>query len=258
MPGLLLGLVILAAGYWFARQRGGTYRDTEPFSARRLGRSFVAAIPAFILPVIIVGGIIGGLFTPTEAAAFAAFAGLVISLAVYREMRFRDIPDMLVRAATVSSAIMMIIGTAGVFSWLIAILDVPAELASALHGSAANSLIFLLLTNLLVILIGMFMEGIAAILVLVPVLLPVAESFGVDPLHFGVIVIINLSIGMITPPYGITLYVAAGVADRTVLQVARRIGLPLALMIGILILATLLPETVTFLPDLLMPVPAAP
>ena len=107
--------------------------------------------------------------------------------------------------------------------------------------------------NLLLILVGMFMEGISAILVMVPVLLPVAISFGIDPLHFGVIVIINLSIGMITPPYGITLYVASSVANRSVLQVSRKIGMPFLLMIAILLLATVLPEIVTFLPDLLMP-----
>jgi C4-dicarboxylate transporter DctM subunit len=113
--------------------------------------------------------------------------------------------------------------------------------------------LFLLLVNLMLILVGMFMEGISAILIMVPVLLPVAVSFGIDPLHFGVIVILNLSIGMITPPYGITLYVASSVANRSVLQVSRKIGMPFLLMVAVLLLATLLPEIVTFLPDLLMP-----
>lgn len=253
VPGLLMGFAIMVACYFFARRGGSAYRDTEPFSLRRLGRTFLAAIPAFILPIIIVGGIIGGIFTPTEAAAVAAFCGLAISLFIYREIGVSDIAAMILRAAAVSASIMMIIATASIFSWLIAVQNMPATIAGLLHGATESPLVFLLLMNLLLILIGMFMEGISAILVMVPVLLPVAISFGVDPLHFGVIVILNLSIGMITPPYGITLYVASSVANRTVLQVSRKMGLPFVLMMAVLILATLLPEVVTFLPDLLMP-----
>lgn len=243
----------MIACYFYAKRGGDAYRDAEPFSLERLGRTFVAAVPAFLLPLIIVGGIIGGVFTPTEAAAVAAFCGLLISLFVYREIGIGDLSGIIVRAASVSASIMMIIATASIFSWLIAVQNMPETIASLLHGATQNPIVFLLLMNLLLILIGMFMEGISAILVLVPVLLPVAISFGIDPLHFGVIVILNLSIGMITPPYGITLYVASSVANRTVLQVSRKIGLPFLLMIAILILATLLPEMVTFLPDLFMP-----
>lgn len=253
VPGLLMGLVIMIACYFYAKRGGDAYRDTEPFSLERLGRTFVAAVPAFLLPLIIVGGIIGGVFTPTEAAAVAAFCGLLISLYIYKEIRVRDLSGIIVRAASVSASIMMIIATASIFSWLIAVQNMPETIASVLYGATRNPIVFLLLMNLLLILIGMFMEGISAILVLVPVLLPVAISFGIDPLHFGVIVILNLSIGMITPPYGITLYVASSVANRTVLQVSRKIGLPFLLMIAVLILATLVPETVTFLPDMLMP-----
>ncbi len=253
VPGLLMGVVIMIACYFYAKRGGDAYRDAEPFSLHRLGRAFVAAVPAFLLPLIIVGGIIGGVFTPTEAAAVAAFCGLVISLFVYKEIRIGDLSGIIVRAASVSASIMMIIATASIFSWLIAVQNMPETIAALLHGATQNPIVFLLLMNLLLIMVGMFMEGISAILVLVPVLLPVAISFGIDPLHFGVIVILNLSIGMITPPYGITLYVASSVANRTVLQVSRKIGLPFLLMIAILLLATLLPETVTFLPDLLMP-----
>jgi C4-dicarboxylate transporter DctM subunit len=249
----LLALALMAAAYGYARRGGKAYRDAGNFSLGRLGRTFVAAIPAFLLPLIIVGGIIGGVFTPTEAAAVAALCGLAISRFVYREMRFSDLPGMLLRAASVSASIMTIIATASIFSWLIAVEQLPATLAAMLHGTTDNPLVFLLLTNVLLILIGMFMEGISAILVMVPVLLPVALSFGIDPLHFGVIVVINLSIGMVTPPYGITLYVASSVAGRRVLDVSKKIGLPLALMLAILVLATLWPGLTTFLPDLLMP-----
>lgn len=255
VPGLMLGVAIMVAGYSHARRGGDAYRDAEPFSLGRLARTFIAALPAFVLPLIIVGGIIGGIFTPTEAAAVAVLCGLIISMFVYREITFAGIPPMIVRAASISASIMTIIATASVFSWLIASQDVPGAVAAALHRATDSPLLFLLLMNLLLIFIGMFMEGISAILVMVPVLLPIAVSFGVDPLHFGVVVILNLSIGMITPPYGITLYVASSVANRTVLQVSRKIGLPFLLMIAILVLATLAPATVTWLPDLLMSAP---
>jgi len=253
VPGLLMALAIMIACYMYAKRAGDAYRDTEKFSLRRLGRTFVAAVPAFIMPVIIVGGIIGGIFTPTEAAAVAVLCGLIISIFVYKEIGFKAIPPMVLRAASISAAVMMIIATASVFSWLIASQNVPALIGGVLHAATESPLVFMLLMNLLLIVIGMFMEGISAILVIVPVLLPIAVSFGIDPLHFAVVVIINLSLGMITPPYGITLYVASSVANRTVLQVSRKIGMPFALMFAVLILTTFLPELVTFLPDVFMP-----
>jgi len=254
VPGLLMALAIMIGCYFYAKRGGDAYQDTESFSLRRLGRTFVAAGPAFVMPVVIVGGIIGGIFTPTEAAAVAVLCGLIISIYVYKEIGFNAIPSMILRAASISAAVMMIIATASVFSWLIASQNVPAAIADLLHQATNNPLVFLLLMNLLLIFIGMFMEGISAILVMVPVLLPIAVSFGIDPLHFGVIVVINLSIGMITPPYGITLYVASSVANRSVLQVSRKIGLPFILIFAILMLTTFVPELVTYLPDMFIPV----
>ena len=253
VPGLLMALAIMIACYWYAKRGGDAYRDTETFSLRRLGQTFVAAGPAFVMPVIIVGGIIGGIFTPTEAAAVAVLCGLIISIYVYKEIGFNAIPSMVLRAASISAAVMMIIATASVFSWLIASQNVPAVIADLLHQATDSPLVFLLLMNFLLIFIGMFMEGISAILVMVPVLLPIAISFGIDPLHFGVVVVINLSIGMITPPYGITLYVASSVANRSVLQVSRKIGLPFALIFAILMLTTFFPELATYLPDIFIP-----
>lgn len=252
LPGLLMAGVIMLACYAHARRGGAAYRATESFSLRRLWRTFLSALPAFLLPLIIVGGIIGGVFTPTEAAAVAVLFGLAISLFVYREFGVRDIPRMILRAAAVSASIMMIIATASIFSWLIAVENAPATIAAAIHEATASPIVYLLLVNLLLVVIGMFMEGISAILVMVPVLLPVAVSFGIDPLHFGVVVILNLSIGMITPPYGITLYVASSVADRSVLQVSRKIGLPFLLMVLVLLLTTLNPSIVTAVPDFFM------
>jgi C4-dicarboxylate transporter DctM subunit len=257
VPGALMAAAILAAGYLYARRGGSAYRGSADFSLRTLGRSFLAAVPAFLVPGVVVGGIIGGLFTPTEAAAVAVVCALVVSMAVYREVSIRDLPAMMLWAAALSAAIMMVIATANVFSWLIASQNVPEAVGTLLHGATDSPIVFLLLMGFLLLLVGMFMEGISAIMVLAPVLLPIARSFDVDPLHFGVLMVMNLSLGMLTPPYGITLYVASSVANRSVMQVSGQLALPLTMLVGILLLTTCVPALVTALPDLLIPIPSS-
>ncbi len=251
IPGLIMAIGLMIASYLHARKGGRAYRDSEPFTLQRLGRTFVAAGPAFLMPVIIVGGIVGGICTPTEAASIAVLIGLIVSLFVYRELRISDLPGIVLRAATISASVMMIIATASIFSWLIASQNIPAQIGEAIRSFSDNPWVFLLLVNLLLIFIGMFMESISAILILVPVLMPIAISFGIDPLHFGVIIIINLSVGMITPPYGITLFVASSIARRRITQVSRKIALPLSFMMATLFFATYVPKVVTFLPGLI-------
>ncbi len=248
VPGLIMMVGLMLASYLHARRGGAAYRDARPFTLRRLAVTFVNAGPAFVMPVIIVGGIVGGVFTPTEAASVAVFTGLVIALFVYRELTLAELPDLILRAAAISAAVMMIIATASVFSWLISSQNVPAVIAGQIKALSDNPWVFLLLVNLLLIVIGMFMESISAILILVPVLMPIARDFGIDPLHFGVVVVINLSIGMITPPYGITLFVASSIAGRSIMQVAGKISLPFLFMLGCLLLATYVPDIVMFLP----------
>lgn len=195
-------------------------------SRARVRRAFIAAIPALLMPVIIVGGIVGGVFTPTEAAAVVLFYGLVVGLFVYRELTFAMLPKLFLKAACTTAAVMLIIGTAAIFSWLIAVQDVPGTLGRFLRATSDNALLYLLFVNLLLV-VGMFMESIAAVLILVPVLMPIAVGFGVDPIHFGVLIAVNLSIGLVTPPYGICLFVACSVTGRKVMQVAPHLGLPL-------------------------------
>ena len=248
VPGLLMGLALLGACYLHARRNPGIYRDAEPFSAARVGRAFLAAIPALLMPVIIVGGIVGGVFTPTEAAAVVLFYGLVVGLFVYRELTFAMLPKLFLRAACTTAAVMLIIGTAAIFSWLIAVQDVPGTLSRFLKATADNPLIYLLFVNVLLLVVGMFMESIAAVLILVPVLMPIAVGFGIDPIHFGVLIAVNLSIGLVTPPYGICLFVACSVTGRKVMQVAPHLGLPLAAMILVQTIITLVPDLVLYLP----------
>ncbi len=252
VPGLIMAIGLMIASYYHARRGGDAYKDSEPFTLGRLGRTFVAAVPAFVMPVIIVGGIVGGVFTPTEAASIAVVTGLAIAMFVYKELRLADLPEIILKASSISAAVMMIIATASVFSWLIASQNIPALIGGTIREFSDSPWVFLALVNVLLIVIGMFMESISAILILVPVLMPIAKSFGIDPLHFGVIIIINLSIGMITPPYGITLFVASSIAGRRITQVSQKILLPLSFMLATLILATYVPSVVTFLPNLFL------
>jgi C4-dicarboxylate transporter DctM subunit len=250
LPGLLTVPGLLASAYLHARRGGPQYREVEPFTVSRLVRTFWAAIPALGMPVIIIGGIIGGVFTPTEAAAVAVLYGLLIAMFVYRDLTLRELPGLILRAAALSAAVMTIIGTASIFGWLVASANVPAHLAAWIRTVSEQPWTFLILVNVLLMLIGMFMESLAAILILVPVLMPIAIDFGINPVHFGLIVVMNFAIGMVTPPYGITLFVASSVAERSIIQVSRRIFWPWLMMTVILILVTFVPEIGLFLPRL--------
>lgn len=249
VPGLLMAVGLLIAAYLHARIHGGTYAQVSQFSFKQLGLTAFRAIPAFLMPVIIVGGIIGGIFTPTEAASVAVVAGLVIGLFVYRELKWKELPTLVLRAAAISASVMMIIAASSIFSWLIARENIPQQLVLFLQSITENPLVFLALVNTTLLIVGMFLESIAAILILVPVLMPVAESYGLDPLHVGVIIIMNLAIGMVTPPYGITLFVASSIAERPVIKVAKKVMIPLAFMIAILLISTYVPSLVTALPE---------
>ena len=250
VPGLLIVPGLLASAYLHARRGGPQYREVQPFSYSRLVRTFWAAVPALGMPVIIIGGIVGGVFTPTEAAAVAVLYGVLVAMFFYRELALRDLPGLILRAAALSAAVMIIIGTASIFGWLVASANVPAHLAAWIKTVSEQPWTFLILVNVLLMLVGMFMESLAAILILVPVLMPIAIDFGIDPVHFGLIVVMNFAIGMVTPPYGITLFVASSVAERSIIQVSRRIFWPWLMMTLILILVTFVPEIGLFLPRL--------
>lgn len=248
IPGLITSVGLIACAWLHARLGGPQYRVVQPFTLKRIGSSFVAALPSLGMPAIIVGGIIGGVFTATEAAAVSVAYGLFIGIIIHRDLAIAEVPNLILRAATLSAAVMTIIGTASIFGWLVANANVPAQLAAWVKGVADSPWIYLLIVNLLLMIVGMFMESMAAILILVPVLMPIALSFGIDPVHFGLVVVMNFAIGMITPPYGISLFVASSVAGRSVMQVASRMFWPWAIMTSVLLLTTYIPELGLWLP----------
>ncbi|PTW44518.1 TRAP transporter large permease [Rhodovulum kholense] len=250
VPGLMCIAILMVIAYFHARTGGPAYRETEPFTFARLLRTGWAALPAAGMPVLILGGILGGVFTPTEAAAVSGFYGLLIGAFLYRDLDLKRLPDLILRTVSLSAAVMLIIGTASVFSWLIANANVPQLLGNWIASVSSSTLMFLLIANLLFLFVGMFLETIAAILIIVPVLSPIAAQMGVDPIHFSLLIILNCAIGTVTPPYGVSLFVASSVAGRPVLSVAKKLALPLAGLFAVLVAVTLVPDLPLFLPRL--------
>ena len=249
IPGLITAFGLMAISYLFARRGGAQYAIITPFDRRRLVRAFIEAIPAMGMPIIIVGGIVGGIFTPTEAAAVAVLYGLIVGVVVHRELKVAALPKIILRSAAISASVMIILASASIFSWLISNARVADTVGTLLRNFSSHPATYLLIVNLLLLVVGMFMESIAAMLILVPVLMPLAVSYGIDPVHFALVVVFNLTIGFITPPYGIALYVAATVAERGILQVARKVWQPLLVMVAVLLLISYVPAVGLWLPN---------
>ncbi len=209
-PGLLIGGALMLFVWLWCKWKGWGKDDGD--GRLPVGRATWQAAWALLMPVIILGGIYGGIFTPTEASAVAVAYALVVGLVIYREIRIADLWPILKKSVISSSVIMFIIANAGLFAYLITRAGVPDAIGQWLKLVLDNPLLFLLGVNLALFLIGMFIETSAAIIVLAPILAPVAAFFGVDPVHFGVIMVVNLALGMITPPFGVNLFAACTVA----------------------------------------------
>lgn len=240
-PGLLGGLLLLGLVIFVSHRRG--LRGQElPMTGRDRVKAFRDAILGLFLPFFVLGGIYGGYFTPTEAAAMAVLYALVVSLFVYREIGPRDLVTITVNSARMSAMIMFIIANAILFSFVLTSERIPDEVTNLLVGLDLPKWGFLLTINLFLLVVGCFMETSSAILILAPILVPVATTLGVNPIHLGIIMVMNLEIGMVTPPFGLNLFVASGLSGLTVIQVAKA-ALPSALvLLAALFLVTYVPE----------------
>lgn len=250
IPGILIGLVLIAYSYFYARSAG--YKgDTEPFSIGRALREVWRGKWALLSPVIILGGIYGGIFTPTEAAAVSVVYSLIIGLFVHKELNFKQMLDVTKRACETTATILVVIGCATGFSKVLTLGRIPTTVATLLTTMTDSKVLILLLINLLLLLVGCFMETVCAIMILAPILFPVVTALGVDPVHFGIIMVTNLAIGFITPPLGVNLFVASRVGETTLDVVIKGIIPFLVLMIATLMLITYVPAISMFLPNLL-------
>ena len=209
-PGLLVAGALMLTVILICRARGLGLQDGKDRPSLRAAT--IAALPAMLVPFVIIGGIYSGVFTPTEASAAAVATAILVSLVFYRELPLRALPNILKRTVVSSTAIMLIISAAALFSFLITRSGLPNDIAVWFNAVFETRFAFLLVVNLLLLLVGMFIETSAAILVLAPILAPIAIAYGVDPVHFGLIVVVNLALGMITPPLGVNLFAACAVA----------------------------------------------
>jgi len=205
---------------------------------------------ALLMPVIILGGIYGGIFTPTEASAVAVFYALLVGMGVYREIGLADLYRILRKSVMSAAVIMFIIANAGVFAWLIDRAGVPEQIGLWLRATLDSPALFLLGVNAALFAIGMFIETSAAIIVLAPILVPVAVHFGIDPVHFGIVMVVNLALGMVTPPFGVNLFAACAVARTSVDQIVTRLVPFVAVVLGCLMVVTYVPALTLFLRDL--------
>lgn len=240
-PGILISLALMAFVWVYCKIKGWGKNDGD--GRMPLGRATLQAGWALLMPVIILGGIYGGVFTPTEASAVAVFYALIVGVVIYREIKVKDLYAILRKSAISSAVIMFIIANAGLFAFLITRAGVPDAIGRWLEAVLQSPTMFLLGVNAALFIIGMFIETSAAIIVLAPILAPVAMHFGVDPVHFGLIMVVNLALGMITPPFGVNLFAACTVAKISLDRIVGHL-LP---FVGVILVCLLI---ITYVPSL--------
>lgn len=245
VPGLMVMLSLILLVYFVSLKKG--YGGGEKFGTKDFFKAFVDAFLALLMPVIILGGIYGGIFTPTEAAVVAVVYGLVIGLFVYREIKFTDLAAIFSSSVVTTAVIMFIIAGASVFGYYLTRQRIPAELTEMMLNLTDNWIVALLIINLVLLLCGIFLETSAAIIILTPILAPIASALGIDLVHFGIIMVVNLGIGFITPPVGVNLFVAANIAGTKFESLLRAIVPFILIMVIDVIILSFIPEISLFL-----------
>ncbi|NRG18202.1 TRAP transporter large permease [Rhizobiales bacterium] len=248
LPGLLMGVVLMGMNTWISHRRGFALEDPVPL--RELPGYTVTAFPALLMPAILLYGIYGGVTTPTEAAAVAAFYALVLASLFYRALSLKTLYRILVESARSSAAVGIVIGGALILNYVVASENIPNVLAKTLVGLDVHPLIFLLAVNLLLLLLGCVLDATTIILVIIPLFLPTCNELGIDLVHFGVVAVVNCMIGLITPPYGILLFVINAVTRIPLSEIIGEIWPFLGVLILALLALILLPDIVLFLPRL--------
>jgi tripartite ATP-independent transporter DctM subunit len=249
IPGLLIGAVQMALIAFNAKRRN--FPVEPPIPLREWPRITWEALPALLMPVILLGCLYSGVTTPTEAAAVAAAYALAVSAILYRSVSWRDLYGTLVRSSRITISIGMLIAGALVFNYVITVENIPKVVAALLKGWQMSPAMFLLVANVILLVLGCFLEGTTILLVILPVMLPTAQALGIDPVHFGVVAVVNIMLGLVTPPYGLLLFMMVKIADVSLTELVKEVMPFLAVMIGALALITYVPDLVLFLPRLL-------
>jgi len=248
LPGILIAIGLMVYNQIYSMKHG--YGGEARASLRELGIATVKAIPALIMPAIILGGIISGVFTATEAGCVAAVYSAFVGVFVYRELKFRDLEEVFVRTASTTSMVMLILASCSIFSWILAVKQFPAFVSNLLLTMSNNPHVVLALIMAVLVIVGLFMETLAAAIILIPVLSPICSQFGFDPIHFAVVVVMTFILGTITPPVGVLLYITTSIAEEDLAKVARKIIIPVLIVAGVCVLAAYYPPVVTAIPNL--------
>lgn len=246
VPGLLLGVAFMVMNGVIARRRD--YPVEPPVPVREIPRATLNAFPALLLPVILLFGIYGGVMTPTEGAAAAAAYALLAAALIYRAMTWRQLHGVLLASAKATTSVGMLIAGALVFNYVVTVENVPASVAAFMSGFHLSKLGFLLLVNAILLVLGCLLEGTTILLVIVPIFIPTAKALGVDVVHFGVVVVVNIMIGLLTPPFGLLLFIVANMTRQPLVAIVRESAPFIAAAVVVLALITFVPETVLWLP----------
>ena len=251
IPGVSLGLTLAVYCYFMAKKHN--YPMGSPFNLKNAARAIVDAFWGLVTLLIVVVGVVTGIVTATESAALAVVWSLMVGFFVYKELTLIEAWHVLERALGTLAIVMILISTSQVFGWLLTYLQMPQMIADAILGLTSNKYAIMLILNLIMLFLGMIMDMSAIILVATPILLPIAQSAGMDVVHFGVVMILNLGIGLITPPVGGTLFVGSAVSGIPIERLCKTLWHQLLVMVGVLLVITYVPEIVMFLPNLIMP-----
>jgi C4-dicarboxylate transporter DctM subunit len=249
IPGILI-MIAMSLYAWFFCRRQGVRTKPRPALAEVLA-TLREGVWALLLPVLIFGGIYSGLFTANEAAVVACFYAFFVEICIHRDMRLGDVKKVIVSSAVTSATLLVIVAGASVFGEYLTFQQIPDKIANAVVANIQSPWVFLLAVNILLLIIGMFMDIISATLILTPIFLPLLHKFGIDTMHFGLLMTVNLGIGYCTPPLGVSLYISGAVADRDLLYVSRAVLPFLLIQIFILMVLTFWPDLVLFLPRLI-------
>lgn len=249
IPGFLWGLACMLVVYFIAKKRG--YRAKTKFTAKEAGKIIVQALPCLLLIVIVIGGIIFGVFTATEGSVVAVVYSLCLSLFVYKSITIKEIPKILRESAEMTGIIIFLIGVSSIMSWVMAFTNIPTLVSNALLAVSSNKIVILLLINVILLVVGTFMDMTPACLIFTPIFLPVCTALGMNTIHFGIMMIFNLCIGTITPPVGTTLFVGVKVGKVKIETVFKQLLIYFAAIFAVLMLVTYIPSLSLWLPKLM-------
>jgi len=245
IPGILVGLTIIGASYFYVRKMNP---EASSFEFKRVATAFRRAFLSLMLIAVVIGGILGGIFTATEAAAISVAYAFCLEMFVYRELKFKDLGEVFAKSAATTAVIMFIVGASSAMSWIMTITNAPQQIAEGLMAFAQSDIALLLIINLILLIVGTFMDMTPAILIFTPIFLPIARALGLSDIHFGIIMIANLSIGLCTPPVGTCLFVGCGVGNTDIGSVSKKLLPFLAAMVIALLIITFVPELSLALP----------